>query len=98
MVFYAHVTIHVQVSIHADKLIIPCGHTLFSSNLLKLSARRKHVRTANCGQRANQNSHVILYQLNYHHNEVIAAGRCGLDICITFQMLVPAGAILSVQM
>ena len=51
--------------------------------LLKLSASRKHVRTANCGQRAIQKSHIILYQLNYHHEEVIAAGRCGLDICIT---------------
>ena len=26
---------------------------------------------------------MILYQLNYHHDEVIVAGRCGLDICIT---------------
>ena len=46
--------------------------------LLKLSARWKHVRTANCGQRAIQKSHIILYQLNYHHDEVIAASRCGL--------------------
>ena len=68
--------------------------------LLKLSARRKHVRTANCGQRAIQKSHIILYQvyMYYHHDEVIAVGRCGLDICITFQMLVPVGAILSVLM
>ena len=51
--------------------------------LLNLSSRRKHVRTANCGQRAIQKSHIILYQLYYHHDEVIAAGRCGLDICIT---------------
>ena len=28
--------------------------------LLKLSARRKHVRTANCGQRAIQKSRIIL--------------------------------------
>ena len=55
------------------------------------------MRTANCGQRAIQKSQIILCQLNYH-DEVIAAGRCELDICITFQMLVPAGAILSVQM
>ena len=49
--------------------------------LLKLSARRKQcVRTANCGQRAIQKSHIILYQLYYH---VIAVDRCGLDICIT---------------
>ena len=51
--------------------------------LLKLGARRKHARTANCSQRAIQKSHIILYQLNYHHDEVIAASRCGLDICIT---------------
>ena len=50
---------------------------------MKLSARRKHARTANCSQRAIQKSHKILYQLNYHHDEVIAAGRCGFDICIT---------------
>ena len=56
--------------------------------LLKLSARRKHSRTANCGQRAIQKSHIILYQLNYHHDEVIAAGRCGLDICIAISKFV----------
>ena len=56
--------------------------------LLKLNARRKHARTANCGQRAIQKTHIILYRLNYHR-EIIAACTCtcrctcGLDICIT---------------
>ena len=46
------------------------------------------MRTANCGQRAIQKSHIILYQLNYHYDEVIVAGRCGLDICITISKIV----------
>ena len=41
------------------------------------------MRTANCGRRAIQKSHIILYHLYYHHDEVIAVGRCGLDMCIT---------------
>ena len=44
--------------------------------LLKLSTRKKHARTANCGQRAIQKSHKNLYQFKDDDDEVIAAGRC----------------------